>query len=197
MYLNLSHRLNSGFGAFRYKGLFRDVSWDIYEDAGLGGYFLASYPLSRYRRIELQLGVQQSDRVDVDDAIGEGPFGGGGGDTRDDERDLTRTGLLATNFLSYIKDNTLWLPTGPIDGERFNLSVGLVSCFACESPSQVTGEPVQRSASAENYAVSLDYRRYFRTSLLTAYAVRTYGFYSDGAIPGRAVLGGTHQLRGY
>src|SRR5690606_20553465 len=23
------------------------------------------------------------------------------------------------------------------------------------------------------------------------------GFYSDGAIPGRAVLGGTHQLRGY
>lgn len=193
LYLNLSHRLNYGVGLFRYKGLFRDVSWDIYEDSGLGGYFIASYPLSRFRRIELQLGVQKGERIDVEDFFAEGP----GGDTRDDPRDLTRSGILTMNYLSYIKDNTLWLPTGPIDGERFNLSVGMVSCFACESPSPITGEPVQRSASAENYAVSLDYRRYFRTSLLTAYAIRTYGFYSDGAIPGRAVLGGTHQLRGY
>jgi hypothetical protein len=194
MYLNLTHRLNYGVGVFRYKGLFRDVSWDIYEDAGMGAYFIASYPLSRYRRVELQLGVQKGDRTDVEDAFGEGPFGN---DTREDPRDLTRSGLLATNFLSYIKDNTLWLPTGPIDGERFNLSVGLVSCFVCESPSAITGETVERSASAENYAVSLDYRRYFRTSLLSAYAFRTYGYFSDGAIPGRAVLGGTHQLRGY
>ncbi|MGH7447009.1 MAG: hypothetical protein ACRELT_05595, partial [Longimicrobiales bacterium] len=194
MYLNLSHRLNYGVGVFRYKGLFRDVSWDIYEDAGLGGYFLASYPLSRYRRIELQLGVQKGDRVDVEDGFGEGPLGV---DTREDPRDLTRSGMLSTNYLSYIKDNTLWLPTGPIDGERFNLSLGLVSCFVCESPSAVTGETVRRSASAENYAVSVDYRRYVRTSLLSAWAIRTYGFFSDGAIPGRAVLGGTHQLRGY
>ena len=194
MYLNLSHRLNYGVGVFRYKGLFRDVSWDIYEDAGYGGYFIASYPLSRYRRIELQLGVQQGDRVDVEDGFGEGPLGS---DTRDDPRDLTRSGLLATNYLSYIKDNTLWLPTGPIDGERFNISVGLVSCFVCEAPSAVTGEAVRRSASAENYAVSVDYRRYLRTTLYSAYGFRAYGFFSDGAIPGRAVLGGTHQLRGY
>jgi hypothetical protein len=179
---------------FRYKGLFRDVSWDMYEDSGMGGYFIASYPLSRYRRVELQVGMQKGDRVDVEDIFGEGPLGP---DTREDPRDLTRSGLLASNYLSYIKDNTLWLPTGPIDGERFNLSVGLVSCFVCESPSSVTGETVSRSASAENYAVAVDYRRYFRTTLLTAYAVRTYGFFSDGAIPGRAVLGGTHQLRGY
>ena len=194
LYLNLSHRLNYGVGVFRYKGLFRDVSWDIYEDAGLGGYFIASYPLSRYRRIELQLGIQKGDRVDVEDGFGEGPLGS---DTREDPRDLTRSGLLSTNYLSYIKDNTLWLPTGPIDGERFNLSVGMVSCFVCESPSPVTGESVQRSASAENYAVSLDYRRYLRTSLYSAYGFRMYSFFSDGAIPGRAVLGGTHQLRGY
>jgi hypothetical protein len=194
LYLNLTHRLNYGFGIFRYKGLFRDVSWDIYEDAGYGGYFVASYPLSRYRRIELQLGVQKGDRVDVEDAFGEGPFGD---DTREDPRDLTRNGILTSNYVSYIRDNTLWLPTGPIDGERFNLSIGMVSCFVCRSPSPVTGETVERSASAENYAVSLDYRRYFRTSLLSAYAFRTYGFFSDGAIPGRAVLGGTHQLRGY
>ncbi|HEX2166415.1 MAG TPA: DPP IV N-terminal domain-containing protein, partial [Longimicrobiales bacterium] len=162
MYLNLSHRLNYGFGVFRYKGLFRDVAWDVYEDAGFGGYFIASYPLSRYRRVELQLGMQQSDRVDVEDGLSEGPFGGA---TTPDTRDLTRSGLLATNYLSYIKDNTLWLPTGPIDGERFNVSVGLVSCFACDIPSDITGESVRRSAAAENYSISMDYRRYLRTTL--------------------------------
>src|SRR5690606_37331748 len=109
MYLNLSHRLNYGVGVFRYKGLFRDVSWDIYEEAGSGADLIASYPLSRCRRIELPLGVQQGARVDVEDGFGAGPRGSA---TRDDPRDLTRTGLLATNYLSYIKDNTLLLPTG-------------------------------------------------------------------------------------
>ncbi|HUF49268.1 MAG TPA: hypothetical protein VMN60_00450 [Longimicrobiales bacterium] len=194
LYLNLSHRLNYGVSVFRYKGLFRDVAWDIYEDEGYGGYFLASYPFSRYERVELQLGVQKSRRNDVEDAF---EVGGFGNDPNPENRDLTRAGMLTTNTVAYVKDNTLWLPTGPIDGERFYAAVGLVSCFACETPSAVTGEIVQRSAAAENYAIALDYRRYFRTSLLTAYAVRGFGYFSDGAIPGRTALGGSHQLRGY
>ncbi|CAN5670848.1 basic secretory protein-like protein [soil metagenome] len=194
LYLNLSHRLNYGVGVYRVKGLFRDVAWDIYEDASYGGFFIASYPLSRYRRVELQLGLARSDRVDVEDAFDLGIIGG---DTRPDPRDLTRSGFLTTNHISFVKDNTLWLPTGPIDGERFNVSVGMVSCFVCDAPSAVTGENVRRSAAAENYAIWADYRRYFRTSLLSAYSIRGFGYYSDGAIPGRAVLGGTHQLRGY
>jgi hypothetical protein len=194
LYLNLSHRLNYGVGVYRMKGLYRDVSWDVYEDASYGGFFVASYPLSRFRRVELQLGVARSDRVDVEDAF---EFGIGGSDTRPDPRDLTRRGIVTTNYVSFVKDNTLWLPTGPIDGERFNISAGMVACFICESPSPVTGANVRRSAAAENYAVWGDYRRYFRTSLLTAYSVRAFGFYSDGVIPGRAALGGTHMLRGY
>src|SRR5690606_749284 len=67
LYLNLANRLNYGFGIFRYNGLFRDVSWDIYEDAGMGGFFVASYPLSPFRRIELQLGLQKGDRTDIED----------------------------------------------------------------------------------------------------------------------------------
>jgi hemolysin activation/secretion protein len=72
-----------------------------------------------------------------------------------------------------------------------------VTCFACTVPSTVTGEPVPRDASAENYVAFLDYRKYFRTSLYSAYAVRAYAFYSDGAIPARTVLGGPSRLRGY
>src|SRR5690606_14380105 len=56
---------------------------------------------------------------------------------------------------------------------------------------------VSRDAAAEHYVAFADYRRYFRTSLYSAYAIRAYAFYSDGAIPARAVLGGSHRLRGY
>jgi hypothetical protein len=142
----------------------------------------------------LQLGLERSDRSDLEDAFEDGIFGR---TTREDPRDLTRRGTLTSNYLSYVKDNTLWLPTGPIDGERFNVTLGLASCFSCTTPSAVTGEPVKRAAVGENYSIALDYRRYFRTSLQSAYAVRAFGFYSGGAIPNRWVLGGTNSLRGY
>jgi outer membrane protein assembly factor BamA len=181
---------------FRFKGRFRDVSYDIYEENTYGAYFLASYPFTKFQRIELQLGVENSDRRDLED-IFEGGGVVGGSSTRDDLRDLTRDGILTSNYLSYVKDNTLWLPTGPIDGERFNLTAGLVTCFACTVPSAVSGEDISRDAAAEHYVAFADYRKYFRTSLYSAYAVRAYAFYSDGAIPARSVLGGPHRLRGY
>jgi hypothetical protein len=193
LYLNLSHRLNFGGGLFRFKGRFSDVSRDIYEENTYGAYFLASWPFTKFQRIELQLAVEKSDRQDLLDFFEDG----GGNDLRDNERDLTREGILTSNYLSYVKDNTLWVPTGPIDGERFNLTAGLVTCFACTVPSEVTGEDISRDAAAENYVAFADYRRYFRTSLYSAYAIRAYAFYSDGAIPARAVLGGPHRLRGY
>jgi outer membrane protein assembly factor BamA len=170
------------------------VLFDIYDEESWGAMFLASYPFSRFRRIELQLGLQQSERTDLEDAYEDGFFGGG---SPGRDRDLTRSGVVSSNFLSYVKDNTLWLPTGPIDGERFNLSLGLLSCFSCTVPSGTTGEEVERPVAAEYYVVLADYRRYFRTSLTSAYAVRAYGYYSDGAIPGRSALGGPHRLRGY
>jgi hypothetical protein len=195
LYLNLSSRLNWGGGVFRFKGRFRDVALDIYEEASYGGYFLASYPFSKFRRVELQLGLEKSDRVDTEDAFEDGIFGGG--TTRPDPRDLTRNGILSSTYLSYVKDNTLWIQTGPIDGERYNATVGVVSCFSCTAPSDVTGRPVTRAAAGESYILTADYRRYFRTSLYSAYAVRAHAFYSGGAIPSRAVLGGPNRLRGY
>ena len=193
-YLNLAHRLNFGAGLFRFKGRFRDVAFDIYEENTYGGYFIAAYPFSKYRRVEFQLAVEKSDRVDIPDAF---EAGVGGGSTREDTRDLTRQGLLTSNYISYVKDNTLWLPTGPIDGERFNVTAGMVTCFACKVPSQISGELIGHDANAEHYVVIGDYRRYFRTSLYSAYAIRAYAFFSDGAIPARGVLGGPTRLRGY
>jgi hypothetical protein len=194
LYLNLSRRLNYGVGIFRYKGLFRDVALDLYEESTAGAYFLASYPFSKFHRLELQLSAERSSRVDTEDALEGGLFGE---TTRPDPRDLTRKGFLTSSYLSYVKDNTLWISTGPIDGERYNLTAGVVSCFSCSSPSDMAGGSVERSAAGENWMASVDYRRYFRTSLYSAYAIRAFGFYSDGAIPARTVLGGAQRLRGY
>jgi len=139
--------------------------------------------------------VQKSDRLDVPDAWDDGIFSGSQQSRAN--RDLTRSGTLSSNFVSYVKDNTLWLPTGPIDGGRFNVSAGLMSCFACEVPSAVTDQPIRRSAAAEHFVLLGDFRHYFRTTLQSAYAIRAYGYYSDGAIPGRSALGGPNRLRGY
>ncbi|HSL68872.1 MAG TPA: hypothetical protein VK864_01455, partial [Longimicrobiales bacterium] len=190
LYLNLSRRLNYGAGLFRFTGRFRDVAFDLYDESTLGAYFVASYPFSKFNRVEAQLAFERSQRTDVEDIrddLGDGAADG----------DLTREGTLASNYLSYVHDNTLWVPTGPIDGVRYNLTAGLVSCFACEYPSSVTGAPVSRSAAVDNYVLIGDYRRYFRTSQYSAYAIRGYVFLSSGAVPARAVLGGPHRLRGY
>ena len=190
-YLNLARRLNYGVGVFRFEGRFRDVTYDIYDEETVGGYFLASYPFSKFNRVELQLAVERSSRDDIAD-IYEDFFTGNG-----ESSNLTRTGTLASNYLSYVKDNTLWLPTGPIDGERFNLTAGLVSCFACSYPSPVTGLMVDRAAAVDNFVLYGDYRRYLRTTQYSAYAFRAFAYYSSGTLPARAVLGGPHQLRGY
>ncbi len=104
-------------------------------------------------------------------------------DLFDEEYSRTRKGLITTNLISYVKDNTLWLPTGPIDGVRWNVTAGLVTDLT--------------AARAENYQFILDFRRYLRTSLLSAFAVRLFGYYSDGAIPERIAIGGPYSLRLY
>ncbi|NIR43201.1 MAG: hypothetical protein GWN99_04625 [Gemmatimonadetes bacterium] len=178
MYLNLSRRVNWGVGAFRFNGRFVDAAFsDIYQEKTFGGFFVASYPFSKFRRLELQTTLEYSDRLDTEEFFLVEPV------TDVDDISLTRKGLISTNSLSYVKDNTLWLNTGPIAGTRYNFSVGVVTDLT--------------HARAENYTLLADIRRYFRTSLLSAYAVRLFGYYSDGAIPARIAMGGPYTLRLY
>jgi hypothetical protein len=174
-YLNLSHRLNLGGGVFRFRGEFRDVGFNRFFEETWGGFFMASYPFSKYRRLEFQFGVERSNRYDQPDFVTP--------DLRADPRDLTREAVLSRNFVTYVKDNTLWLPTGPLDGERYNITMGLITDLSRARP--------------ESFVVMADYRRYIRTSMFSAIALRGFGYWSGGAIPSRAVLGGTHRLRGY
>ena len=173
-YLNQAHRVNWGVGAFRLRGLFYESDFStLYDETSGGAFAQVRYPLSRFRRIEAEYRVEHSDRFDITrpDLLTGGPA------------ELHRIGWLASNYLSYVEDNTLWLATGPIDGVRVNLTGGLVNDLS--------------HGRFDSWVASADYRRYFRTSLHSAFAVRLLGYYAGGERPRRLNVGGSWGLRGY
>ena len=175
-YLNQAHRVNWGVGAFRLRGTFYEGDFStVYDETSAGAFAQLRYPLSRFRRIEAVYSLEHSDRFDLTrpDIL----TGGG------DATEFHRVGWLASNYLGYVEDNTLWLPTGPIDGERVNLTGGLVNDVS--------------HGRFDSWLVAGDYRRYFRTSLRSAVAVRLLGYYSGGERPRPVNIGGSWALRGY
>jgi hypothetical protein len=168
VYLNRERRLNWGFGAFRTKG--RNFEGDnvvAYNETAVGGLGLLRYPLSRFSRVEGTVVVEHSDRVDFTLPV-------------DQPR---RVGWIASHYLSYVHDNSLWIPSGPIDGTRFSFTAGISSDFT--------------NSRFDSYLLSGDWRRYFRMGGRSTYAVRALGFYSGGDRPRRINIGGTLGLRGY
>jgi hypothetical protein len=168
VYLNRQRRLNWGLGAFRTKG--RNFEGDnvvAYNETAIGGLGLLRYPLSRFSRIEGTVVVEHSNRVDFTLPV-------------DQPR---RIGWIASHYLSYVHDNSLWIPSGPIDGTRFSFTAGISSDFT--------------NSRFDSYLLSGDWRRYFRLGRRSTYAVRTLGFYSGGDRPRRINIGGTLGLRGY
>jgi hypothetical protein len=168
LYINQSRRINWGLGAFRTR--FRNFEVDnvvAYDETAYGALGILRYPLSRFTRIEGTMVVEHSDRLDFTLPV-------------DQPR---RVGWIASHYLSYIHDNALWVPTGPIDGGRLAVTAGVSSDFT--------------NSRFDSYLVSGDWRHYFRLSRQTAWALRAYGFYSGGERPRRVNLGGTVGLRGY
>jgi hypothetical protein len=171
-YLNQAQRLNWGVGAFRFRGLFYEGDLErIYEESSYGGFVELRFPLSRFARVETQVRVAQSDRTDFSMSN----LSGTGFEQR--------RGFLTSNYVSFVHDNSLWLPTGPIDGGRSNLTAGVVTDL--------------QNARFDSYLLSADVRRYLRTGLRTAVAVRAFAFYSGGEFPERIAIGGSYALRGY
>jgi hypothetical protein len=168
IYVNRQRRLNWGLGAFRTKS--RNFEGDLivaYEESAVGALGLLRYPLSRFTRVEGTAVMEYSNRVDFTLPV-------------DEPR---RKGWIASHFLSFVHDNSLWIASGPIDGRRFSLTAGVSSDFS--------------NSRFDSYVLSGDWRRYFRLGGRSTYAVRAYGYYSGGDRPRRTNLGGTLGLRGY
>jgi hypothetical protein len=168
VYLNQSRRVNWGLGAFRTKSRnFEGESVVAYDETAYGAIGLLRYPLTRFTRIEGTTVVEHSDRVDFTLPV-------------DEPR---RVGWIASHYLSYVRDNSLWINSGPIDGGRFALTAGVSSDFS--------------NSRFDSYLLSGDWRHYFRLGKQSAWALRAFGFYSGGDRPRRVNIGGTSGLRGY
>jgi hemolysin activation/secretion protein len=168
-YLDQSRRINWGVGAFRQRGLFYEGDFSsLFEETSYGVLAQVRYPFTRFRRLVGEYRLERSDRFDL---LTEGV------------NEPRRVGWLASNYLSYVKDNTLWLATGPIDGERYNLTAGLVNDLS--------------HGRFDSWLLSADIRKYLRTSLRTALALRFQGYTAGGERPRRVNIGGSWGLRGY
>lgn len=163
-YINRQHRLNYGYGLYHlYDDYIDPAEGDIRErQYGAAGYL--GYPLSKFRRIEASLFVRQSER--------ERFFGL-------DKREA----ILATQFIGFVQDNSLWDISGPIDGHRFMAAIGYTANLS--------------DFRSFNRLGVIDARKYFRLGRYSAFAMRGFGHFSSGEEPQRRYLGGSWDLRGY
>ena len=164
--VNFAERVNYGYGIFHFSGRRYDLRDpdEFYYEKSFGGSFLLSYPISKFQRIEATATIANSNKEVIPDVI-------------------ERKALLFTNTLSYVIDNSLWGPTGPVDGMR-----GLV----------ILGYTTDIKYSNVNYfSFIADYRYYQRFFLTTALAFRAAVFYNQGKESRRYIVGGSWDLRGW
>lgn len=163
--ISLEKRLNYAYGIYHLSGLRYDLSESdfAYFERLYGGYLSFSYPFSYFRRIETNTNLSSSQK-DIDFIN-------------------NRRSLLLSNSISYVKDNSLWWYTGPIDGERLNLTLGYTT-------------DIQNSN--ENYfSFMFDYRKYLRLSRFSSLALRGQYFMNQGSFARRYFMGGSWSLRGW
>ncbi len=163
-YVNKAHRLNYGYGLYHFKDEYYDEYYGFYTERQYGGLALASYPLSKFKRVDASFFLRQSDR-----------------DVYIQTRE--RKALLSTNYISWILDTSIWDLVGPIDGTRFNFTLGLTMNL--------------NKGQAYNKLILCDFRKYIRLKKNSCYAIRVMGFTSSGKEPQRLYLGGSWSLRGY
>ena len=164
--VSMGQRTNFAYGIFRFAGRRYDLTDkdEFYYERVFGGYFTLSYPLTRFERIEASVSVSNSAKL-ADVAIAE------------------RKALLVSNSISFVHDNTLWGPTGPLDGSRFNLTLAYTTDVQYSNVNYVT--------------IIADYRNYLRLATRSALATRLWMFYNEGKESRQFVMGGSWDLRGY
>jgi hypothetical protein len=164
--LRQGDRANHGYGVFNYAGRRYDLRDpdEYYYERTFGGYFVLHFPFSTFRRLEATSTLANSDKEIVSGV-------------------LERKALLWSNTLAYVIDNSLWGPSGPLDGTRARFALGYTSDV--------------KYSNVNYYSFIADYRRYFRTSLRTALATRASLYYNEGKEARRYFMGGSWDIRGW
>ena len=164
--IDLSKRTNYGFGVFHFSGNRYDIreSDEYFYERSFGGFFALDFPLSKFQRIETGVSIANSDKEVIQGVI-------------------ERKALLLSNSISYVADNSIWGPTGPLDGIRARLLFGYTSDV--------------KYSNVNFFTAIADYRQYFRIGFTTALAFRGALFYNQGKEARRYFMGGSWDLRGW
>ncbi len=154
--VSLGQRMNYATGIFHFSGRRYDLTDPdlFYYERSFGGYFVLSYPLSKFQRVEAGTSLSNSDK----DLLYGLP---------------SRKALVLSNSLSFIHDNSLWLQTGPIDGSRFlftaaytsDVQYGNVGYYTLIGDYRIYNRLATRTALASRFTVMLnegkEARRFF------------------------------------
>jgi Tol biopolymer transport system component len=163
--VSLGKRTNHAYGFYRFSGRYFNYKDSYYFEDQVGGFFAISYPFSHFKRFEFRTSLSYSDK----------DFSGIGIDRR--------YAWLTSNFLSFVHDNSIWSYTGPVEGQRYNFSIG--NTFDV------------RYSSVNYWTFLADYRRYFRLGSRVTYASRVLALLNQGKESRWYYLGGSWDLRGY
>ncbi len=165
--VNYSERTNFGYGIFHFAGRRYDLreSDQFFYERSFGGFFSLHYPFSSFQRLEASVTLANSDKEDADVAF------------------FNRKALLLTNSISFVHDNSLWGPTGPIDGSRFRFLLGYTSDI--------------KYSNVNYLSMIFDYRKYLRLGYRTALAARASVYVNHGKEARRYFAGGSWDLRGW
>ena len=147
-----------------------------------GGRFVGSYPLSRYLRVDPQLGFfsRKLPGYAVYNADGSQRY-----------VSLARTDNYPQVAFSLIGDTALYQSWGPFSGTRFVLSANYAPDF--QKNRTVNGATPGTALTA---GASADLRHYFKITKRILLATRLYGAYSRGNAPDVYAFGGLDTLRG-
>ena len=163
-YVNREKRLNWGVGFYHLFDEYYNDYDQYYDERQAGILNLLSYPVSKFQRLEMNTFTRYYHK-----------------DRRYGQTD--REGFLMTNYLRWVYDNSIWDISGPIEGRRYNLTVGITHSLS--------------DTRNYNRVGMADFRHYLRLGQYSAFANRLFAYSSTGVEPQRIYLGGSWSFRGF
>ena len=164
-YTYLKRRTDIGGTIFHTKNYFIDNNGRFFSDRVYGTELYVAYPFSQFVRAEMSIAGLLLNRC-----FYEPPF---------DDKNISFVGAE----VAWVKDNSLWGDTGPINGTRVRF--------------KLEGLPPLSSDSYNYIEVQGDARRYFRILHKYTFAMRLTGGVVTGKNPKRYYLGGASQWLNY
>ena len=182
LYLDMRKRMSWGGRLFDNRSFYLTINEEgndfdqrqVYRETGAMA--LASYPFTRYHRLDSGLGYVNRNyfypRFFQDPASGQELV-------LYEQRDDTFPVVSST----FSGDSAVWKRFGPISGRRYQVTASYA--------------PDTEAGGVLSSDVVVDWREYYQLSSRTLLATRLYGAWSDGNAPNLHYFGGLNTLRGY